>query len=257
MSAQQIQRLDNGISAERFAECVQLLDCDAAQTSRLLQNLGATGIAAFCDESGRIHVDAQDVDDALAVTRVTLSEQKWTRLAPSAAPNPNGVPRAGDRPDAPSIDRAVHSREPIEPSSMREQGDSTDLADPDDLAPPRSGDSPDPMRRGRRDHPSGTGPRRWNRRLRGPSDPDAEAGDHYVPPPPPALPESNAITVMGWVGVLGAPAFVLIASLLGFDLGAVALLACLGVFLGGFAVLLLGAQDRPPTDSGWDDGAVL
>jgi hypothetical protein len=93
---------------------------------------------------------------------------------------------------------------------------------------------------------------------RGASPPQAQpAEDHYLPPPPPALPRTDAVTKLAWAGVIGGPAYLLIATAL--EGGAAQQLAVLAVlaFIGGFVTLVARMKERPPTDSGSDDGAVV
>lgn len=80
---------------------------------------------------------------------------------------------------------------------------------------------------------------------------------HYVPPPPPPLPEVEPVTRFAWIGLLGGPGFLFVAALLSWELtGPVALIA-IGAFLAGFVTLVARMKDRPPTDMGGDDGAVI
>lgn len=88
---------------------------------------------------------------------------------------------------------------------------------------------------------------------RGDDDPD----DHYQPPPPPPLPDIDRVARFAWAGALGGPLLLVIAALAGLQLeGWVGLLALLA-FMGGFVTLVARMKDRPPTDSGPDDGAVV
>ncbi|MFC9067568.1 MULTISPECIES: hypothetical protein [Streptomyces] len=98
---------------------------------------------------------------------------------------------------------------------------------------------------------SGSGPRDW-----GPGeDPD---GDHFVPPDPPPLPETDLTTKFAWLAVLGGP-LLLLGSVL-FQLEMTWWLVTLGVggFLGGFATLI--SRMRDGHDDDWTDpgsGAVV
>ncbi|MGH3341689.1 MAG: hypothetical protein ACRDPK_02175 [Carbonactinosporaceae bacterium] len=85
-----------------------------------------------------------------------------------------------------------------------------------------------------------------------------DASDHYIPPPPPPLPRTDAVTKWAWVGLLGGPAYFFGTALVGWDevSGWSAVLA-IAAFMGGFVTLIARMKDRPPTDSGPDDGAVV
>ncbi len=84
-------------------------------------------------------------------------------------------------------------------------------------------------------------------------DPDG----HFVPEPPPPLPESDRVTRLAWAALLGGPALIVVAALLNIPLQGWVVVLALGAFLGGFATLIARMRDRPPHDDGWDDGAVL
>jgi hypothetical protein len=80
----------------------------------------------------------------------------------------------------------------------------------------------------------------------------ASDDEHFVPPPPPPLPRLHRKTVAAIAAiVLG---LLLLAT--NFDGGTFTVLAVLAI-LGGLASLVWRMHDGPPTDSGWDDGAVL
>jgi hypothetical protein len=80
-------------------------------------------------------------------------------------------------------------------------------------------------------------------------DPDDE---HYVPPKPPPLPKLRPVTLGALACIIGG-LVVLITGIDGGDLSWIAWLA----IIGGGGALVWYMKDRPPTDSGWDDGAVV
>ena len=80
----------------------------------------------------------------------------------------------------------------------------------------------------------------------------ASDDEHFVPPPPPPLPRLHRKTLAAIASiVLG---LVLLAT--NFDGGTFTVLAVIAI-LGGLASLVWRMHDGPPTDSGWDDGAVV
>jgi hypothetical protein len=81
--------------------------------------------------------------------------------------------------------------------------------------------------------------------------------DHFVPPPPPPLPRTDPITKAAWVALLGGPVYLLLATILGISVGPWEAFLAAGAFVGGFVTLVARMGDRPPTDSGPDDGAVV
>ena len=125
--------------------------------------------------------------------------------------------------------------------------------------PGRSSGAGDTPRR----HPRG----RWGREVPGGptgrrrGDPPAAPGgadeERYVPPPPPPLPRADAVTVAAWAGLLGGPALVIVMTLAGLGVARSVAVLALVAFVGGFVTLVARMQDRPPTDSGPDDGAVV
>lgn len=84
-------------------------------------------------------------------------------------------------------------------------------------------------------------------------DPD----DHFRPPPPPPLPQPDRITRAAWAALLGGPLFLILATVFDLDISGWPALLGLGGFVGGFVTLVARMQDRPPTDLGGDDGAVV
>ncbi|GGP77898.1 hypothetical protein [Streptosporangium pseudovulgare] len=86
-------------------------------------------------------------------------------------------------------------------------------------------------------------------------DPDDEG--HYVPPPPPPLPKTDATTKIAWLGLFGGPAYLLLSAALDWSLPGWVLFTAVAAFIGGFVALVVRMGDGPPSDSGWDDGAVV
>jgi hypothetical protein len=85
--------------------------------------------------------------------------------------------------------------------------------------------------------------------------PDPE--DHFEPPPPPPLPQVDTISRFAWAGALGGPLLLVLAALAGFPLAGWVGLLALAAFMAGFVTLIARMKDRPPTDTGPDDGAVV
>ncbi len=92
-----------------------------------------------------------------------------------------------------------------------------------------------------------------------PADAD-EADDteeHYVPPPPPPLPHLDPVAKGAWTALFGGPAYLLIATFIGWTVAGWAALLAIAAFVGGFVVLVLRLGDGPSRGSGPDNGAVL
>ena len=79
----------------------------------------------------------------------------------------------------------------------------------------------------------------------------------FVPPVPPPLPTLDPVTKGAWAALFGGPAYLLIATMADWAVPGWAAFLAVGAFVAGFATLVIRMGDRPPRDSGPDDGAVL
>jgi len=93
-------------------------------------------------------------------------------------------------------------------------------------------------------------------RRRFPGRPEMQE-EHYFPPPPPPLPKLDPLTKGAWAALFGGPAYLLIATAVGWTVPAVAAFFAIGAFVGGFAVLVMRMGDEPRDGDGPDDGAVV
>jgi hypothetical protein len=143
-----------------------------------------------------------------------------------ARPVPVDPPFNATAPDLPAPDRA-----------------GSDLAGPDRAGPDRPG--PD------RAEPGRPGPGRPP-----PEKPEMQE-EHYFPPPPPPLPKLDPLTKGAWAALFGGPAYLLIATAVGWTVPAVAAFFAIGAFVGGFAILVMRMGDEPRDGDGPDDGAVV
>jgi hypothetical protein len=91
---------------------------------------------------------------------------------------------------------------------------------------------------------------------RPPASPEMQE-EHYFPPPPPPLPKLDPLTKGAWAALFGGPAYLLIATAVGWTVPAVAAFFAIGAFVGGFAVLVMRMGDEPRDNDGPDDGAVV
>jgi hypothetical protein len=87
--------------------------------------------------------------------------------------------------------------------------------------------------------------------------PPAGDDEHYVPPAPPPLPRLDPVSKGAWAALFGGPGYLLLAVLLGWVVPSWAAFGAVAAFVGGFATLVVRMCDRPPDDSGSDDGAVV
>jgi hypothetical protein len=90
-----------------------------------------------------------------------------------------------------------------------------------------------------------------------PPPPAAADDEHYVPPVPPPLPRLDPVSKGAWAALFGGPGYLLLAVLLGWVVPSWAAFCAVAAFVGGFATLVVRMADRPPDDSGPDDGAVV
>jgi hypothetical protein len=87
--------------------------------------------------------------------------------------------------------------------------------------------------------------------------PPGEDDDHFVPPVPPPLPSLDPVTKGAWVAMFGGPLYLLVAVMASWQVPDWAAFCAVAAFVGGFATLVVRMGDRPPRDSGPDDGAVV
>ena len=86
----------------------------------------------------------------------------------------------------------------------------------------------------------------------------APAGDEdFVPPDPPPLPSLDPVAKGAWTALFGGPGYLLLATIVGWAIPGWAAFLAVAAFVGGFATLVIRMGEKPPRDSGPDDGAVL
>ena len=89
--------------------------------------------------------------------------------------------------------------------------------------------------------------------LREPT-PEPDDDERFVPPTPPPPPSLPLPKRLAWLGVLGSPAVLLVATLAGLALPPLVGYALLAGFVGGF-VYLVSTMDRGGGRPPWDDGS--
>ncbi|HUD39984.1 MAG TPA: hypothetical protein VMR14_24045 [Streptosporangiaceae bacterium] len=132
-----------------------------------------------------------------------------------------------------------------------------DAADADSDDGPGQGSGP--RTRSATSDPSGTtpaGPRDY-----GVADPDDfvddEFDDRYVPPPVPPQPKLDPVAKGAWIALFGGPGYLLVATLLNWQLAGWTELAAVTAFIVGFIVLVFRLGDGPSKRDGPDQGAVV
>jgi hypothetical protein len=78
---------------------------------------------------------------------------------------------------------------------------------------------------------------------------------HFVPPPPPEIPEGTPIKRLAWAGVLGGPLIILLIALTGWDPPSIVGISAGLATLAGFVTLVWQLPEA--REDGWDDGARL
>jgi hypothetical protein len=78
-----------------------------------------------------------------------------------------------------------------------------------------------------------------------------------VPPDPPPLPSLDPVAKGAWTALFGGPGYLLLATIVGWAIPGWAAFLAVAAFVGGFATLVIRMGEKPPRDSGPDDGAVL
>lgn len=117
-----------------------------------------------------------------------------------------------------------------------------------DLTPEaRSGDA----------EPMPTGPRDYELDEPREGDLDEDDDDRYVPPPLPPHPGLDPVAKGAWLALFGGPGYLLIATLLSWQIVGWAALTAVAAFVAGFVVLVFKLGEGPSKRDGPDQGAVV
>jgi hypothetical protein len=87
--------------------------------------------------------------------------------------------------------------------------------------------------------------------------PPEDEDEHFIPPAPPPLPHLDPIAKGAWTALFGGPAYLVLASIIGWNVPGWAALLAVMAFVGGFAVVVLRLGDGPSRGDGPDNGAVI
>ena len=121
-------------------------------------------------------------------------------------------------------------------------------------------DGPDSIGRNEDPAPAGPGPGGRPRIVRPASSvppPAPPEDEDFVPPVPPPLPSLDPVAKGAWAALFGGPGYLLVATMAGWAIPGWAAFLAVAAFVGGFATLVIRMGEKPPRDSGPDDGAVL
>jgi hypothetical protein len=88
------------------------------------------------------------------------------------------------------------------------------------------------------------------------AEPDDE---HFIPPAPPPLPRLDPVTKGAWAALFGGPAYLVVATAVGWSVPALAAFCAVAAFVAGFVILVLRMHgpDSDGSEDGGDDGAVV
>ena len=81
--------------------------------------------------------------------------------------------------------------------------------------------------------------------------------DRYVPPPVPPLPKLDPVAKGAWLALFGGPGYLLVATMLSWQMPGWAELLAVAAFITGFVVLVSRLGDGPSRRDGPDQGAVI
>lgn len=252
---------DNGLRAETYEP---LADLDPRLADAMLERLRDSHIAAYAIPAGselsghfgtrlperptdRLYVDAEATEPAWQVLRTHLPSMDVEREGGSSELSPG-------QQEADRVTGADEGRD--EDEVWREIIDAYDTEPSGPVPPWPASEDLDEAEKGdfTGDQASEENASHHGRVIRQPEyDPD----EHFVPPPPPPVPRPDPVTAVSWLGLFGGPAYLLLATMLDWNIPGWAAFVSVAAFVGGFVTLVVRMGDHPPPDSGPDDGAVL
>jgi hypothetical protein len=124
-------------------------------------------------------------------------------------------------------------------------------------APEPGADEPAEARTAGTDEPTLGGPRDYELDEPGEDDLDEEWDGTYIPPPLPPQPSLDPVAKGAWLALFGGPGYLLIATLLNWQIAGWAALTAVIAFVAGFVVLVFRLGDGPSKRDGPDQGAVV
>jgi hypothetical protein len=263
-----MNRRDNGLHASSY---VRLRDVETHVVEGLLDRLRDEDVAAYvAPASGRrgpygdtvlpdspsdsVFVDADRRDQARTIIEAYLAEVAdelaWAALvAGFHTPSADEVPRW---PASEDVDEPADATGPTGPTELSGPAGPSEVSGPAEASDPSDATE---SATGRDREPTGFVTMPWPPAA--PTTAVPADDDHFEPPPPPPIPVPDTLGRFAWAAVLGGPLFLIVATLVGLEASGWSGLLALGAFMGGFVTLVARMKDRPPTDLGDDDGAVV
>jgi hypothetical protein len=116
-------------------------------------------------------------------------------------------------------------------------------------------------RRERRAAAHGTRARRIRGRKVPPQPVPEDDEGRFIPPEPPPLPKLDPVTKGAWAALFGGPAYLVVATAVGWSVPGIAAFCAVAAFVTGFAILVLRMNESsgqgPGGPDDGDDGAVV
>jgi hypothetical protein len=237
-------------------------DLDPRVADSLLDTLRSEGIAAYASPTpasrggylelrlpekmtDRVYADASQSERAKALYELELADAEHTpAVEPAPDPTPDAVTEPSLAADSDSPPPAAPAQGPTEidvDAAWKQL--LTSLQSPAEAATWPS----------REDVSAGSPPVNFAADDLATSGYDHEPEDeHFVPPQPPPLPKLRRATILSLAAIIGG----ILILLTGVDGGDLGWLGIVAIICGG-AALVWHVKEGPPTDSGWDDGAVV
>jgi hypothetical protein len=115
--------------------------------------------------------------------------------------------------------------------------------------------------RARRGAAHGTRARRIRARKVPPRPASEDDEGRFIPPEPPPLPKLDTVTKSAWAALFGGPAYLVVATAVGWSVPGIAAFLAVAAFVTGFAILVLRMNESsgqgPGGPDDGDDGAVV
>jgi hypothetical protein len=86
---------------------------------------------------------------------------------------------------------------------------------------------------------------------------DDEADGRYIPPPLPPGPNLDPVAKGAWLALFGGPGYLLLATVLNWQIAGWSALTAVIAFVAGFVVLVVKLGNGPSKRDGPDQGAVV
>jgi len=163
----------------------------------------------------------------------------FTRFSePTAEPADQTID--GDRAGGPGYGETADYAEAADYSNTADYSDTADSGEMTGLA-----------------EPVPPGPRDYELNEPSDADTDEDWDDRYVPPSLPPGPRLDPVAKGAWLALFGGPGYLLLATMLNWQISGWSALTAVAAFVTGFVVLVVKLGDGPSKRDGPDQGAVV